>query len=160
MDLTTLAVRRPVEEILAGRIRLRIGDQYYTLPTLSLRKNREWKENLDAQLTDLLSGLQHAENNIPLVLDLLTAAPDKLLDLLIAYDSTNVLPTRDELEDLLNEADLIRLVMEVWAAANPLVAIGLGSAGEPSLTPVSGSPKRTSTPRPRGAGRPRTSKAN
>lgn len=161
MDLDRLASLSPVrsaEDILSGRVRLSVGGTFYDVPALPIRKNRLWKESLDAQVAALIGAVDASSADLPAVLALLASASDQLLDLLIAYDDTHALPPREELEEVMTEAELLTAVMEVWAAANPLVGIGLQTLGAPPtpvpLTSVSSPP--TSSRRRNTAG-PRTS---
>jgi hypothetical protein len=145
--------RRSAEDIFAGRIRVDLGGQTYTMPVLSRRANREWLESLDASFASLLTSLEDIDDGDE-VLRLLFSATDEFLDALVSYDQSAVLPPRASIDDDATDLEIIRAVMEVWRAANPLVAIALGLA--PSAEP--GSPTSTPTPPESTAGRPASSR--
>jgi hypothetical protein len=161
MDLASLAPTRSAEDILSGRVRLAVGEEHYDLPALPIKENRLWKADIDSRLQMLIGGIDAAGTDTGTILALLTDASDQLMDLLLSYDQSHVLPDREVLEATMTEPQLLTAVLEVWAAANPLV--GMGLAALPTTMPapptnVSSLP--TSSQRRRTAGRPRTSKAS
>lgn len=149
-----LMPERAVEDILAARVRVSVGGQLYELPVLPRAANRRWKETIEGQLGALLSTLDATED-VPTLLAALTAQQDALLDLLISYDQSGVLPSRDVLDETATDADILRAVMEVWRAANPLVGIALAGLASPIASTL---PEPTSSPRPNGTSPRRRSK--
>lgn len=159
MDLASLSPTRSAEDILSGRVRLSIGGAFYDVPALPIKANRLWKADIDARITGLIEGIDAAKADTATILALLSDASDQLMVLLVSYDQTHVLPPVEELEETMTEAELLTAVMEVWAAANPLVGIGLTSMATPApLANVSSLP--TSSRRRSTAGRQRSSKAS
>jgi hypothetical protein len=159
MDLASLSPTRSAEDILSGRVRLVIGEAVYDLPALPITKNRLWKEDIDTRLTLLIGGLDAAGTDTAAILTLLSAASDQLMDLLLSYDQSRVLPPREELEEVMTEAQLLSAVLEVWTAANPLVGMGLSAMPMPAPQTNNSSPP-TSLRRRRTAGPRASSKAS
>lgn len=144
--------QRSAADILAGRIRVILGGATYDLPVLPRRAGREWIATLDARFAGLAAALSNAE--APEILRMLAAETDALYDVLLTYDAGGVLPRRDSPEDFATEAEILRAVLEVWAALHPL-AVSLVAASE---SPTSGrSAGSTSSSRPSTAGAPTTS---
>ena len=142
---------RPVEDILAERVRLSIGGKVYDLPALSIEANEAWLVTLNEDVSGLLGGLNAAGEDAAGIIGMLAAEPDRLVDLLYSYDQSSVLLPREELRRAVTPLGLIRIVAEVWRAANPLVDIAL--AGMALALPAEPSPTRTSSPPRNGAGR-------
>lgn len=138
----TLPVRSTAD-ILAGRIRLVLGGVPYDLPVKSRREGRAWLEALDERFHGLASALEDAE--APEILRLLAANADGLYDMLTDYAGPDVLPTRDSLGDWATEAEILRGVLEVWAALHPLaVALVANSRDENTPNGTSPEPSRQS----------------
>ncbi len=146
---------RSAEDVLSRSVRVTIGGQEYVLPVRSMRANREWKQRLDATTSGLLSALEASEDDLSAIYAALAAQADDLIDLLVSY-APDVLPSRDEIEDIEPDAsmDVLAAVREVWRAANPLVAMSLEAmAGiqptpdSPFSPPSSGRPRSTAGPR-------------
>lgn len=139
-------------------IRITLAGESYELPVLSIRENREWKAQLNARTAALISALDDTDD-LPAVLTVLSNQVDDLLEMLVAYDLTGVLPPRDEIESIRPDPtnEIFEAVKEVFKAANPQVGISLETVAaampETSLPP-------TSTPPPPTAGRRRKSKTN
>jgi hypothetical protein len=140
MDFGELLPPRPVEDILAERVRLVIGGETYDLPVLTIAENRAWKERSDREL-GLLVALISTEDDLSAVLERFDGYDDTLMDLLISYDTTGVLPPREVIEAGLTPFGLFRTVCEVWRAARPLADIArtgmsLETPSEPSPPPT------------------------
>ena len=150
---------RPAEALLSRTIRFSIGGTEYTLPVRSIKANREWKETVNAGTAGILSGLEASGDNIAALLNVLSNQIDPLLDALLSYDQTGVLPSREEIEAIEPDCSLeiVAAVQEVWRAANPLVATAVEQA-KTGEAMTNGSSRPTSSPRPSTAGRPRRSK--
>lgn len=149
--LGSLLPTRTVGDILAGRVRLRVGVDVIDLPVLPIARNEAWKERLDATMAGLLE--RATDDADPgQVLDALAADTGPFLDLLYAYDRDGVLPDREVIRETWTELDLLLAVLEVWRAANPLVDVGLGAwsatrSRTPSM-PTSASHPSTDGPSP------------
>ena len=141
---------RSAEDIFAGRIRLSLGGAQYVLPTLTIEAEEKWLAGIDGRLGSLLSGVSSARDDPAMLLGVLSGATGQLLDVLYAYDQTGVLPPRARLVKTARSNALIRAVMEVWVAANPLAGIALLGMRQTNGT----SPAATSEPPPNGVGIP------
>lgn len=132
---------RSASDILAGRIVVVLGGTAYELPVLPRRRSREWLADLDAQWAGLASALEASD--VPGILALLSAETDRLYSALFSYAPT-ILPDPGDIDDYATDAEVLRAVLEVWAALHPL-AVTLASAaadvtttaGTPSVPPSS-----------------------
>ena len=158
MEITDLLPARSIEDILAERVRLTIGGEAYNLPALNVEDTEAWLGELEGDLRGLLSLVEDAGDDAGKVFAELSAKPARLIDFLIAYDKMGALPDRDGLRRGLTPIGLVKAVLEVWRAANPLVDIAL--AGLTMSDPISASRPRTSSPRRNGAGRRAASAAS
>lgn len=166
-DFGQLLPPRSVEDVLAERVRLVIGDTTYDLPVLTIRENRAWKGRMDAELGYLLARLAVTDDT-DATLALFDGSEDVWLDLLVSYDTTGVLPRRAVIEDGLTPLGLVRAVLEVWRAARPLADIArAGLVMDETITPptrptapTGGWRRRMSSWRRPTAGRPARSRAN
>lgn len=152
MDLTSILPPRSIEDILFERVRLIIGGEVYDLPALVIEDNERWKASLEAELTGMLQALNEAGDDVSNIVAALTGEPARLIALLRSYDKSNLLPDDDTLRRSMTPLSLLRAVLEVWRAANPLVDIGLVGVTMTDV-PTSESPTPTSLPRRNGAGR-------
>lgn len=136
--------RRSAEDIFAGRIRVELGDRTYTMPVRSRRANRDWLESLDASTPRALAALDTLDDP-EAVLRLLSGQIEAFIDALVSYDATHALPSRAAIDELANDMQIVRAIVEVWLAANPpLVAVALGLADEGTPSP----PSTPSAPEP------------
>jgi hypothetical protein len=149
---------RSAEDILSRVVRVTLGGQTYELPVRSIRANREWKANLEARLAmlvDRLTSADEADDARAALNDALASQVDDLIELLIAYDTAGVLPSREQIEEIEPDATMaiVMAVREVWRAANPLVATAIGRMAEtptePSSPPTSSPPVSITGPRKR-----------
>ena len=148
---------RPAEDILGRVVHIRLGTQIFDVPVLTIAGNKRWKAELDTTLTGLLNNVENAaENDTTTLMAMLGRQGDELITLLLSYDTSHVLPTREGIEEIAYEDQLLAAVREVWRAANPFVVGALEAAAEVIRATASSEP--TSTPRPRTAGRRRNSK--
>jgi hypothetical protein len=143
---------RSAADILAGRIRVVLGAATYELPVLPRGPSKRWLEQLDARFATLALSLDKAVDT-PEIMGLLVTETDAMYDMLLSYDQSGVLPSRDEIDETATDAQILHAVLEVWRAVHPLVdsvtAAATATSG-PSFVP------RTSSPRPT-AGDPSTS---
>jgi hypothetical protein len=157
-EITDLLPARSVEDILAERVRLAVGGREFILPSLNLDDTDDWLNQINGEVAGLLASVND-DADLGSLLVQLQARQDGLLDLLIAYDKTNVLPERDQLRKGLTPLGHIKAVLEVWRAANPLVDIALSGLSTSGLATIA-SPKPTSSPPRNGTGRRAKSGAN
>jgi hypothetical protein len=149
--LSGLVSPRSAEDIFAERVRIRLGQTDYVLPVLPMGPEQEWKSALDASF-DAELGAANA-TDVAGVVSILERYPDKLLDALITYDRSGVLPPREKLLAEATQLQVLKAVLEVRQSANPLAAIGLGLMT--LAQPQNGSSAPSSTPARPGRGRRR-----
>lgn len=148
--------KRPAEDLIGRVVRVTLGGQTYELPVRSIRANREWKAGLDARLSAVLSRIESsdaADDARAALVAALSSQLDDLIEMLIAYDTSGVLPTREAIEDIEPDAtlDIVRAVREVMRAASPLVVTALdrvtATQSSPSSPPTSSRPVSITGPR-------------
>jgi hypothetical protein len=144
---------RPAEDILGRVARITLAGVEYELPVLTIAGNKRWKANLDARLTGLLNGLEGSDDDMSVIFGILNHQVDDLLDLLVAYDTSGVLPPRDVLEETVYEHELLTAVREVWRAANPFALASLEAAMTALQDSVSPTPTNSRPPSTAGARR-------
>lgn len=143
---------RSAEDIFAERIRVELGPREYVLPVLPWAQEDTWRASFDATFSVVLAQVS-ASSDITEIVGMLGAFPDQMLDALVAYDTSGVLPDRAGIKAVATKMQVFRAVMGVAQATNPLVGIGLATLS-PARSPA------PSSPRPRGAGRRATSGRN
>jgi hypothetical protein len=143
---------RSAADILAGRVRVVLGGTTHDLPVLPRGPSKRWLEQLDARFATLAASLDAAADT-PEIMSLLVSETDALYDLLLSYDQSGVLPSRDEIDETATDAQILQAVLEVWRAVHPLVASVTEAA---SMTSGRSPAPPTSPPRPM-AGDPTTS---
>lgn len=147
---------RSAADILAGVIRVRLGGQTYELPVLPRGASRRWLESLDARFAALAAELEAAGNDTPAIMVRLVAEADGLYDMLLAYDAagSGLLPPKADIDEVASDTEILRAVLEVWRAANPLAASLIEGSG---ATTPGGSPAPQTSPRRPMAGARRSS---
>lgn len=135
---------RSATDILAGRVRIVLGGATYDLPILPRAASRRWIEGLDERFAVLADDLEAAGNDVPEIMNRLLAETDGLYELLRSYDQTDVLPSQADVDEFATDVEILRAVLEVWRAANPLAATLAQSttSSEPSAA-SSSSPRPT-----------------
>lgn len=113
---------RSAADILAGVVRVALGGHVYELPVLPRGASRAWLESLDARFADLANELEAAGNDAPVIMARLVAEADALYDMLLSYDQHDVLPPKAEIDAVATDTEILRAVLEVWRAVNPLAA--------------------------------------
>lgn len=159
--LDLLSGGRSAEDILGRVARVTLGGVTYELPVLPIAGNRRWKEGLDARLAATVDGLEG--DNPAAVFLAIEEQADALLDVIIAYDKSGVLPPKDELLEVVYEHELIAALREVWRAANPFATYAIEAVRSQMATTApttSDSSPPTSTPPRRTGGRRKSSKVN
>jgi hypothetical protein len=124
---------RTAADMLAGRVRLLLGETTYELPVLPRGPSKRWVESLDGRWGALSATLESAGDDTPVILTALLGEMDALYDLLLSYDQTGVLPGREVLDEEATDAQVLQGVLEVWRAAHPLVATLSESASGPLM---------------------------
>jgi hypothetical protein len=137
---------RSASDIIAGRIRVVLANVPYDLPVLPRGASRRWLETLDTSYLALGAVLEEAGDDTPAILAAIYAQQDALLDMLLSYDETGVLPAREHLDEYATDAEIFRAVVEVWRAAHPLAATL--ATGGPSTTSGTTPEPPSSSPMP------------
>lgn len=124
MILLDLLPERSAEDVIAGRIRVRLGtgDEQVNidLPVLPIRPERAWKELFERRLLDLWNGLD--EQATPkAVLAYLGESGDLQRELLRAYDKSGALPADDWIDEHAVSTQITSILLGAAAAAYPLV---------------------------------------
>ena len=148
--------QRSAADILAGLVRVALGGKVYEIPVLPRAASRRWLESLDARFATLANDLERAGNDTPAIMVRLVAEADGLYEMLLAYDraGASVLPSREDIDEAATDTEILRAVLEVWRAVNPLAAT-VAQMSDATPTP---SPEPPTTPRRRTAGRRTSSK--
>jgi hypothetical protein len=143
---------RTAADVFAGRIRVVLGGITYELPVRSRADNRRWVAALDLRLSTIVSAIDAARANPGELLPILVAEADALYQLVKSYDSADVLPPVEGIDEIASDAEIVRAALEVWQAANPKAAIAATSMATSGNSPArsNGSPAST-------AGAPTTS---
>lgn len=118
--MSLIPERRP-EDILSGVARVTLAGTEYRLPPLFWDANEEWNASLDGRLRGLLGALEAAGDDYGALLTHLTSEPTALLDALVAYDYSGVLPDKATIRASCSINEVLVAVLGVWRAANPLV---------------------------------------
>jgi hypothetical protein len=130
---------RSATDILAGRVRVVLGGSTYDLPILPRAASRRWIEQMDLRFATLGDDLEAAGDDVPEIMNRLLAETDGLYELLRSYDQAGALPPADQVDEFATDTEILRAVLEVWRAANPLAATLAQSTttSEPSEEPSS-----------------------
>jgi hypothetical protein len=118
---------RTAQDALAGRVRVLLGGTEYAIPVLSRAASREWLKALDAKWGALPGILEAAGDDVDQSVAMLLQHTDAMLDSLLAYDKSGVLPPRDQLDAVCTDAEILQATVECWLAANPLAASIVGA---------------------------------
>jgi hypothetical protein len=148
---------RSAADILAGVVRIVLGGQVFELPVLPRAASRAWLESLDVRFATLASELEAAGNDTPAIMARLVAEADALYDMLLSYDQHGELPSKAEIDVLATDTEILRAVLEVWRAVNPLAATVAATTESPTQTP---SDELLTTPPSPTAGSPASSSAS
>jgi hypothetical protein len=124
---STFGSERSAEDILSGRLRLRLANQSYVLPVLTVGENADWSASLEEVFAPLVTT---DDGDLEAIVEVLEAADDRLLDFIYSYDKTGVLPPQESIARDVYPHEVLRAVMEVRLAANPTVGYGLAVAAQ------------------------------
>lgn len=161
-DLEGLLSPRSVDDLIAERVRVTLGEHEYVLPVLKIEREEAWRAKLDSQFENDLAAAGAA--SMPELLRVLDGQQDRLLDALIDFDETGVLPEKAVIRREATQMQVIRAVLGARQSVSPLVVIGLMTGlalvNLTVLAGPSGSLAPLSSPRSATAGPPATSAAN
>lgn len=147
---------RTVDDVLSGRLRVTLGGEVYDLPVRSIASNRRWVESLDAGMGSLLRAVSAAGEDYQAIASaLMGVGAEELLDLVVAYDESHVLPSKDDLEEVVKPHEALLAVVGIRRVQNPLADAGLAAAS--SAIAGMPSPEPTSSPRTNGTSHRRKS---
>jgi hypothetical protein len=157
----TFGSERSAEDILAGRLRLRLASQWFVLPVLTVGENADWLASLEQEFADVVNT---DEDDLAQVMEALAKVDGRLLELVYAYDKHGVLPPLESIARDVYPHEVLRAVMEVRLAANPTVGFGLAMAlaelrTSPSPAAPAPSPRTSSSRRRTGGRTARSAKA-
>lgn len=116
--LSALIPSRSAEDFASGVIRVTFGGREVVLEELPMDAMDAWSAVVDERLAGLLRGLDEGEE-VSDVLTQLTGARPLVLDALASYPGV---PPVADLRKSATNAEVLRALMGVWSAANPLVA--------------------------------------
>jgi hypothetical protein len=125
--LPSLPTKRSIEDVIAERIRVRLGRTDYILPVLTTGENADWWASLDAAYSAILADVDR-EDLEAMMEAVGSFGPDRLLDFIYSYDTTEVLPRTDEFRRSVYPGELLMAVWEVRLAANPMQRFAFNSA--------------------------------
>lgn len=115
---------RTAEDILAERIRVRLGPSEYTLPVLTIAEGEAWRALAGERLGALFGDFAKLDDP-RVIIGRLSAATDLQLELLTAYDHAERLPDVATIRRTTTEGGLLKAVLAVTAAAYPLAAAAI-----------------------------------
>jgi hypothetical protein len=137
---------RTVADVLAGRVRVKLGGTEYPIPVLARGASRRWLAELDAKWGALPAMLERAGDDVDAGVRLLVQHTDLMLDALLAYDQSGILPPRAELDAGSTDAEILQAIVECWLAANPLAASIVGAMENETNGTLPGLPSSVPTP--------------
>jgi hypothetical protein len=158
--MSSLVPVRTVEEIVGGQVPIMLGRTRYVLPELPMAQTDAWAESMDERLRGLLSVVDTLdEGQLMPLFEAATSFQDELLESLVAYDSTGVLPSIDDIRGLATHTEVLLAALGVWSSTkSPLAGIVVTFLSVlPSIPtgsvpkPTSGSRKRSASRRPKSA---------
>ncbi len=146
---------RSDEEILAGELVLRFDGEEKVVRELRIKELRAWK----LQLTGAIGGIGNIDfsnpKEVPQIAGLIG---DRMLDLVVAYDTAGSLGGKPWLEEHATEAEIYRAFRSVLEAAFPFVGDLRGLAGQLQTLVQSAPPNSMNGPLPAGGSRPKVLK--
>lgn len=139
-------------------LKVTLGGEAYSLPVLSMRRNREWLKQFSAGLTAIVDGVG-TPKSLDDVATTIAGYATSMLDMLIAYDYSKSLPDRDWIDDRATDREVYEAIQKVSEVAAPfggnLLALALMQASQK----IQASLRRTNGPPPSTGGRRKSSKA-
>jgi hypothetical protein len=142
--------RRTEEQRLRGVIPVTWAGQTREIPTLKRGASRAWKEGLGSALGEV------GKVEVGAIESLATAgalASDRMLDLVMEYDKTGVLGTREWIDENVDDLEVYTVFRTLLDVAYPFVSDLRGAMEEIRGLGLlaSASPASTSSPSPSGA---------
>lgn len=168
--LRALLPERSVEDVLAGVLKLKLGDSEFRLPVLVIDKADGWRESLTTKFGGVMGALEGQTTAAGALTFFATQTP-MMIEMLREYDINAVLPDDAWIRSHATEPEILRAFMVVLAASFPFVAAALDilaanpgalqmvlkefrtDSGEPTSTP----PGPTGGPRGKSGRRSQTS---
>lgn len=111
---------RSAEDIASGILRITIGGVETEVPTLSIRRTREWQRLVSEKL-GAFGALMSVEQSPDSLTRFASLSLDTILDLVTAYDDTGRLGTRDEIEERADPSQLYEALRRMGSVAFPFV---------------------------------------
>jgi hypothetical protein len=139
-------VGRSEEDVLAGVLRVTVGGRERELPVLTIALARAWKAELVSVLAGQIGGMRF--DSIEDTGAIAAAVGDRMLDLVVAYDTGATLGGREYLEAHATDAEMYLAFRSVLEVSFPFVrdlpsavaVLQALAASAPSLEPRSTSP--------------------
>ena len=115
--------RSEVDILSRSGIPLILGGRAYAVRPRSIKSNRQWKERVQRALEEKFGSLDNV-GGMDSLYAFASESGDVLLDLVIAYDETNVLPDRETIEDTATDHEITEAFMVLLEQAFPFFEIG------------------------------------
>lgn len=115
----SLIPSRSAEDLASGVIRVTLGGRDVLLEEVPMDAMDAWSASVDERLNGLLGGLEQGQE-VGDVMAALTAARPLVLDALTSYPGV---PDAETLRRTATHSEVLRALLGVWSAANPLVAV-------------------------------------
>ncbi|HEY6568547.1 MAG TPA: hypothetical protein VI341_13610 [Actinomycetota bacterium] len=113
-----LIPKRTPEDFASGVIRVRLGRRDLALEELPMEAMDAWSAKVDRELAVLLGRLDRGDDTNAVMMAL-TMAKDDIVKVLVLYPGV---PDEEYLRKNATNSQVLRALMGVWSAANPLVA--------------------------------------
>lgn len=160
MLLAEFLPTRSSDDIIAERVRIRLGGEDILLPDLSIAETEAWQAQFAAELA-VIVGQVSASDDPRLIMARLTGLVPLQLTLLRAYDRDGRLPDDEWIRTKASPSAVLKAFLEVLAAAHPMAAVLLdGIVRNPDSirelirqTPATASPPPTNGSHPPTAGK-------
>ena len=135
-----------------------LGGEAYSLPVLSMRRNREWLGQFSSGLTGIVDGIGQPKT-LDEVASSIAGYAERFMDMLIAYDYSKVLPDREWIDTHATDGEVYTAIQKVSEVATPFGSNLLGLALMQAAAKVRASLRRSSGPAPTTGGRQKKPKA-
>jgi hypothetical protein len=110
---------RTEEAAIGGLLTLTIGGRARAVPVLKIKHSREWKEKLGG----VAAGIELDDDLAVTIGRLANLASDRALDLVVAYDRTDVLGGRDAIEEEATDAEVFQALEVIVRATYPFETV-------------------------------------
>jgi hypothetical protein len=139
-------------------LQVTLGGEAYSLPVLSMRRNRDWLGAFSGALTGMVNGIGEPKT-LDEVASVIASYATSYMDILIAYDYSGVLPDREWIDTHATDREVYEAIRNVSEVAAPFGSNLLGLALMQAEQKVRASLTRSSGRRPSTDGPPKKSKA-